>query len=79
MTNLVRSSVQTMQAQIKRNAGDPQQTSVIGIRGKYLCPLNIEADGATPTPSKSRSASHLDSVTQQGVVTCLITAIDIIH
>jgi hypothetical protein len=79
MTNLVRSSVQTMQAQIKRNASDPQQTSVIRSRGKSLCPLNIEADGATPTLSKSRSASHLDSVTRQGAVTGLITAIDIIH
>jgi hypothetical protein len=30
MTSLARSPVQAMQAQIKRNAGDPQQTSVTG-------------------------------------------------
>lgn len=35
---LVHSSVQTMQAQIKRNADDPQQTSAVGIRGKHRCP-----------------------------------------
>jgi len=42
MTSLVRSSVQTMQAQIKRNAGNPQQTSAMGIRGNYLISLAID-------------------------------------
>jgi hypothetical protein len=35
MTSLLRSSIQTVPVEIKRNARHPQQTSVAAIRGKH--------------------------------------------
>jgi hypothetical protein len=54
MTGLVRSSAQTMQPQTKRNADNPQQTSVVANHGKHRC-ASRHRNGTSHSPFHQES------------------------
>jgi len=49
-----------MQTQIKRNASDPQQTSVVGIRGKHRCAPQLRNGWSNSRPEQDGPSEILE-------------------